>query len=432
MATSEKPKPSQSVPIDLLPVIYQSGVLTERQFVEVRDKVLKGDYPDESVALAERLVEEKVLTEYQSRRFLNNKSHGLVVGRYVILDRLGSGAMGRVFKAHHLMMDRVVALKIIAPGIVCNERVVARFQREMKLVGRLDHPHVVRAYDADHVNQVLYIVMEYVAGESLVKRLRRGLIPPAEMVNYAAQAALGLGHAHAQGIVHRDIKPSNLLLTEDRKIKVLDLGLGVLMEADEQSTFATADGIAVGTVDYMSPEQACGRDVDGRSDLFSLGCATYHLLTGRLPFPGNTPLERLASRIDGRPVPITKHLPDLPSGLVHIVDRLLAQQPQDRFQTAEEAAEAHQSLLRPRHRSPTSNAHSSGHSSRRSSATAIGGPAAASPPATPGEAPSSPTFPSWFRPLATLAERRPNVALLVVAGALAIAMGAGFGLAWLL
>jgi eukaryotic-like serine/threonine-protein kinase len=440
MATFEKPKPSERVPVDLLPVIYDSGVLTERQFADLRAKVQKGDYPDETTALADRLVEERILTEYQVSRFLKSKSHGLVVGRYVILDRLGSGSMGRVFKAHHLMMDRIVALKIIAPEIVSNDRVVARFQREMKLVGRLDHPNVVRAFDADQINRMLYIVMEYVSGESLGKRLRRGLIPPAEMVTYAAQAALGLGHAHAQGIVHRDIKPSNLLLTEDRKVKVLDLGLGVLMEADEQSTFATADGIAVGTVDYMSPEQACGRDVDGRSDLFSLGCAMYHLMAGRLPFPGNTPIERLGMRLSGKPIPITDHLPDLPSGLVHIIDRLLAHQPHDRFQKAEEAAEALQSLLRPRSKSASSGDSTHRKPTPSAAAKAVAPPVA--PVAVPAHAvpippvavqlPVAPAYPRWFRPLAALAERKPRVALVAMLGALAAAMGCGFGLAWVL
>jgi serine/threonine-protein kinase len=435
MATFEKPKPTDRVPADLLPVIQQSGVLTERQFADVRARVQSGDFPRESTALAQRLVDQDILTEYQAHRFLKGKSHGLLVGRYVILDRLGSGSMGRVFKAHHLMMDRVVALKIIAPEIVSNERVVARFQREMKLVGRLDHPNVVRAFDADQLNKVLYIVMEYVAGESLGKRLRRGVIPPAEMVAYAAQAAFGLGHAHAQGIVHRDIKPSNLLLTEDRKVKVLDLGLGVLMEADEQSTFATADGIAVGTVDYMSPEQACGRDVDGRSDLFSLGCAMYHLMTGRLPFPGNSPIERLGLRLSGQPVPITELLPDLPSALVQVIDRLLSNQPQDRFQNAEEAGEALQSLLRPKSKSSSSSESGRKKAVAPSHAKSLepAVPVAQAPPDAvhAHAAPALPQYPRWFQPLASLAERKPGVALLTLVAALAAAMGSGFGLALL-
>ena len=314
MATSDPSKPaSYAVPLDLLPIIRNSGALTERQFLDVRSRVQAGTYPSESRELADRLVRDNLLTDYQIRRFLAGKSHGLIVGKYVILDRIGSGSMGRVYKAHHQLMDRVVALKIIAPEIVTNDRAVSRFQREMRLVGRLDHPNVVRAFDADSANKNLYIVMEYVAGKSLGQRLKEGILPPAEAIGYAAQAALGLAHAHEQGIVHRDVKPSNLLVNEARQVKVLDLGLGVLMETDEHSGFATADGIAVGTVDYMSPEQACGREVDGRSDLFSLGCALYHLISGKQAFPGDSPIERLGQRINNRPTPITDHRPELPS-----------------------------------------------------------------------------------------------------------------------
>lgn len=424
MATFEKPKPTDKIPLDLLPVIRAAGVLTDRQFQDIKSKVVSGEYPHDSTDLAARLVHEKVLTEYQTKRFLNSKSHGLVVGRYAILDRLGSGSMGRVYKAHHLMMDRVVALKIIAPEIATNERVVARFYREMKLVGRLDHPNVVRAFDADQLNKVLYIVMEYVRGLSLAQVFRKSPIAPPDMVNYAAQAALGLAHAHGQGIVHRDIKPSNLLLTDDGRIKVLDLGLGVLMEADEATSFATADGIAVGTVDYMSPEQACGRDVDGRSDLFSLGCSMYHMMTGRLPYPGDSPIERLGKRISGRPVPLAEVQPNLPPGLLKIVEKLLAHRPIDRFQTATEAAEALQALIRPK--------------GKRVAPERDRDPIP-TPASTPAPAPTPPpvvvkvrpNYPSWFQPLANLAERKPKQALLASLGLLAIAFACGFGVALL-
>ena len=145
MATFERPKSKEKLPADLIPVLRSSGILGDRQFAEIRDKVLRGSYPLDSISLAERLVEDEVLTVYQARRFLSNKPHGLLVGRYIILDRIGSGSMGRVYKAHHQMMDRIVALKIIAPEIASNEKVVARFQREMKLVGRLDHPNFKRS-----------------------------------------------------------------------------------------------------------------------------------------------------------------------------------------------------------------------------------------------------------------------------------------------
>ncbi|WP_165245940.1 serine/threonine-protein kinase [Paludisphaera soli] len=423
MASPDKIRSEGKTPADLLPVLQSSGVLSDRLFEEIASRVERGEYPAEPASLAERLVRDRLITAYQAKRLLANKSYGMLVGRYVILDRIGSGSMGRVYKAHHQMMDRVVALKIIAPEIASNERVVARFQREMKLVGRLDHPNVVRAYDADRANRVLYIVMEYVNGESLGDRLRRGPIPAAEMIEYAAQAALGLAHAHDQGMVHRDIKPSNILLSEDKKVKILDLGLGVLMEADDGATFATADGIAVGTVDYMSPEQALGRDVDGRSDLFSLGCSMYHLITGKLAFPGESPIDRLGRRINNRHVPITDHIPDFPASAQRVLDKLMAYKPQDRFQNAAEAAEALQALVRPRSRKPA--------------------PAAPpTPPVQPAEvpveavaarplvnlaplAPAKPSYPGWFAPLASVAADSPNMLLTMTLAAFALTFAAG-------
>jgi eukaryotic-like serine/threonine-protein kinase len=433
MATSDKSKPSKDAPVDLLAVIHTSGVLGERQFAEIKTKVLHGDYPNNSVALADRLVREKILTEYQTKRFLSNKPHGLVVGRYVIVDRLGSGSMGRVYKAHHVMMERFVALKIIAPEIVTNERVVARFQREMRLVGRLDHPNVIRAFDADQVNRLLYIVMEYAAGESLGQRLRRGPIAPMEMADYAAQAALGLAHAHGQGVVHRDVKPSNLLLTEERQIKVLDLGLGVLMEADDASSFATADGIAVGTVDYMSPEQACGREVDGRSDLYSLGCSMYHLISGKLPFPGESPIERMGKRISGRPVPIVEVKPDLSPALVKVLDRLLAHKPQDRYQTAQEAADALQAACRPRSRPAPVRGNAKAASGVAPSPMRDDKPSPVPPPVPERVIVKvAPAYPAWFRGFAGLAERRPVLALVSILSGVATLFGGGFLLGRLL
>ena len=426
MATSDKSKPADAVPSDLLPILRNSGVLTEKQLAEVRSKVAAGDYPAEPKALAQKLVRESILTDYQARRFLVGKSHGLLVGKYVILDRLGSGSMGRVYKAHHQLMGRVVALKIIAPEIVTNERVVSRFQREMRLVGKLDHPNVVRAFDADQTNGILYIVMEYVPGLSLGQKLKEGPISPVDAVSYAAQAALGLAHAHAQGIVHRDVKPSNLLLNDEKQVKVLDLGLGVLMDGDEHATFATADGVAVGTVDYMSPEQACGRDVDGRSDLFSLGCSLYHLITGRQAFPGDTPIERLGRRINNKHVPITDLRPDLPSSLVHVLDKLLANKPHERFQTGDEAAEALNALIRPK--KPAAHAPAPKKATPEPSVE----PAPVGPPPEPIVVEVRPEYPNWFRPLANLAEHRPAAALLTILGALAGTTAAGFGLGWLL
>lgn len=348
METSKTSGSTDLVPPDLLPVLQKSNLLTDRQLEEIRAKVLDGTFPRDSKALADRVVAERFLTRFQADRLLRNKPHGMVVGRYAVLEPIGAGSKGRVFKAEHRLMGRLVALKVIAPQIASKASTIARFHREMRLVGRLDHPNVIRAFDADQVGKLLYLVMEYVAGKSLdFLLLERGALPPDEVIDYAAQAALGLDHAHTRGIVHRDVKPSNLLLDEGRQIKVLDLGLGALMEADSQASFATANGRAVGTPDYMSPEQAIGREADGRSDLFSLGCTMYELLTGKLPFPGETVLEQLGGRIHGGPVPITDLRPDLSPRLVEVLDRLLARHPEDRYQTGAEAADALRGLLLP-------------------------------------------------------------------------------------
>ncbi len=423
MAASDKSRPPRAVPLDLLPVIRRSGVLTDRQFQEIRLRIARGEMPSDPIALAEHLVRETILTQYQAQRFLAGKSHGLSVGRYIILDRLGSGSMGRVYKAQHQLMGRVVALKIIAPGIVTNERVVARFQREMRLVGRLDHPNVVRAYDADKIENVLFIVMEYVRGHSLTQIVRaRGPLPPADLINYATQSALGLAHAHRQGVIHRDIKPSNLLINESKQVKILDLGLGVLTDSESQGTFMTAENVTVGTVDYMSPEQACARELDGRSDLFSLGCTMYHVLTGRLPFPGDSQIERLGKRLNGSPVPLAEIMPGLPPRLLQAMDRLLANQPEDRFQSAEEAAEAFQAITRKRPPRPGPTPKVSTHSS------SVDGEHA--PEARPPTAPPEDVLPAWLLPLADLAGRAPNAALLVVLASAAIVFGLGLIVGW--
>ncbi len=329
------------VPSDLLPLIRQSGLLSDRQFEDISGKIGSGEYPRDSSALAERLVTEQVLTEFQASRLLRNRANGFVFGRYVILDRLGEGSKGRVFKVQHKLMGRVVALKIIAPHIASRASTIARFCREMRLLGRLDHPNVVRAFDADQAGDLLYIVMEYVAGRDLERLLvDRGSLSPAEVAAYMGQAALGLGHAHDRGIVHRDVKPTNLMLSEEGLVKVLDLGLGVLLEADSGTSFATAAGRSVGTLDYMSPEQTTASEIDGRSDLFSLGCTMYYLLTGQIPFPGSTVVECLTRRAHGKPIPVTDLRPDLSPRLVGVLDKLMANRPEHRFQTAAEAAEA--------------------------------------------------------------------------------------------
>ena len=348
MKTASLPMASVRPSLDFLDVLQHSDILPARRVEEIRARVRGGAYPRDALALAARLVKKEVLTAYQARRLLHGQGEGLSVGRYVLLDRIGRGAMGKVYKARHRLLGRLVALKFISRQYLLRPNALPRFLREMRLVGRLDHPHIVRALDAEEIGRDPCIVMEYVPGLDLERLLlARGPLPPEDVACYARQAALGLEHAHEQGVIHRDIKPSNLLLGDDGRVRILDLGLATLIDdrdADVNPIVSHAGG-AIGTADYMSPEQALARDeLDGRSDLYSLGCVMYHLLTGSVPFPEESRVECLARRIKGRPVPLEERRPGLPSALIGIVDRLMANRREDRFATAALAAEALRSL----------------------------------------------------------------------------------------
>jgi serine/threonine protein kinase len=349
--------------------IRSSSILAERQVEKLEAYTAEEGFPTERAEIAARLVKDGVLTQYQARTILKGKLTTLVFGGYIILDFLGKGTMGKVYKARHRMMGRVVALKVLDPRYVSSERTLARFQREMQLVGRLDHPNVVRAFDADRVIDCHFIAMEYSEGLTLDDLLKaKGTLPPADVVYYCSQAADGLAHAHARGVLHRDIKPSNLLLTDGRKLKILDFGLGTLVEKEDLPAELTAQGITVGTPDYISPEQARMLKLDGRSDLYSLGCTMYHLLSGQLPFKGESSMDCIVGRIMGQAVPISDVRPGLPPRLVETIAKMMATDPGDRFQTADEAANALRGMLRPKN------------SSRPASTTEASAPAPAKAP----------------------------------------------------
>ncbi len=339
--------------------------------------IAAAELPIELAGLVAGLIKNGILTKYQARQILKGRPEVLIFGNYVILDFLGKGTMGRVYTARHRMMGRVVALKVLDGRCINKPVALARFRREMHLVGRLDHDNVVRAFDADRIGLCYFIAMEYVEGGTLGDLVKaRGPLPPAAVVNYAAQTADGLAHAHACGIVHRDIKPSNLLLTRGKKIKILDFGLGTLLEKNELVPALTSAGYTVGTPDYISPEQARMVKIDGRSDLFSLGCTMYYLTSGQVPFKGGSSMDCLVRRITDRAVPINQIVPGLPARLVQIIEKLMATNPDDRYQTAAEAAAWLRSVLRPKNAAPRAEA-----------------PAAAAVPAEPATVPGEETAP---------------------------------------
>jgi formylglycine-generating enzyme required for sulfatase activity len=262
--------------------------------------------------------------------------------RYRVLGLLGVGGMGAVFKAEHKMMERTVALKVINRRLVESEQALERFRREVKTAAKLSHPNIVAAHDADQAGDVHFLVMEYVQGQSLAQVVeRRGPLPVIYACSYIRAAALGLQHAHEQGMVHRDLKPQNLMLTPKGQIKVLDFGLARFASETTQAAALTQENAVVGTPDYIAPEQATdARQADIRADIYSLGCTLYFLLTGGPPFPEGTVMQKVLSHIEKQPKSVTTFRTDLPEGLMQVLDRMLAKDPAQRFQKPAEVAQA--------------------------------------------------------------------------------------------
>ncbi|MBY0522582.1 MAG: SUMF1/EgtB/PvdO family nonheme iron enzyme [Gemmataceae bacterium] len=262
---------------------------------------------------------------------------GLVLGNYTLLEPIGAGGMGRVFKAYHRRMKRVVALKLLAPELLRSEAARLRFQREVEAAARLTHPNIVAAHDADEAEGRHFLVMEYVEGRTLADVVKQeGPLPWQRVLNFVQQAARGLEHAHAAGIVHRDIKPANLLLTGQETVKVLDMGLARVAEPelDTKDRELTTTGVVMGTAAFMAPEQAVDtREADHRADIYSLGCTLYYLATGKPPYDGQTPLAILLGHRE-KPLPMLGAARnDCPPALERIFHTMIAKRPEDRYQS---------------------------------------------------------------------------------------------------
>ncbi|MBA4182179.1 MAG: hypothetical protein C0506_16455, partial [Anaerolinea sp.] len=259
-------------------------------------------------------------------------------------ERLGEGGMGTVFKARHRKLGRVVAVKRIRKERLGNSAAVRRFHREIRAAAQLDHPNIVRALDADDVGGTHLLIMEYAPGADLARLVgKHGPLPVEKACDYCRQAALGLQHAHDRGMVHRDVKPHNLLLMPGGVVKVLDMGLAWIDpgETGVSSSTLTGDGTVVGTLDYLAPEQAMNSHaVDGRADLYSLGCTLYFLLTGHAPFSSGTALEKLLKHRLEEPEAIERLRPNVPPAVVSVVRTLMAKRPEDRYPSAAAAAVA--------------------------------------------------------------------------------------------
>jgi serine/threonine protein kinase len=257
-------------------------------------------------------------------------------GRYEIVRLLGRGGMAAVFLAQDLVLERQVAIKVLPPDMTRDRQLVTRFQQEAKTAAKLDHPNIIPIHRVENEAGLVYIVMKYVAGQSLEELLSRGRgrLPIQQVRHILREAALALGHAHRRHIVHRDVKPANIMLDEDGRVVLTDFGISKALEGTTQ---ITGTGTIIGTPQYMAPEQAKGRDVDGRADQYSLAIVGYRALTGKVPFEGDTH-SILYQQVFETPPSVLERRPDTPPDLRAALDRALAKDPKARFRTMEEFA----------------------------------------------------------------------------------------------
>jgi serine/threonine-protein kinase len=322
----------------LLQTLEEHQLLLPAQLEELRTKLLPRFHDSKSLVQLLRVL--GWLTVYQAEQLLKGRGRDLVLGNYILLERLGEGSMAKIFKARRRDRSDLVAIKVLRHEHVSNPQTLRRFQREVWAIAQLSHPNIVRMLEAHEQEESYYFVMEYVEGIDLgwlVQSL--GPLAADEACDYIRQAALGLQHAHEHGLVHRDIKPGNLLLTTGgMHIKVLDMGLVRLFQsAGTPFTALTKEGAILGTPDFVAPEQASdAHQVDARADLYSLGCTFYYLLTGRPPFVEGTAPEKLLMHCCVEPEPVEKLCPEVPAEIAAIVRRLMAKAPEDRYPSAAE------------------------------------------------------------------------------------------------
>lgn len=324
---------------ELLESAVQVGLIDRSTEEELKHRLADQTPAD----AAQDLVSRGLLMPLQAELLLRGEARACVLaGRYRLLEKLGEGGMGIVYRAWDERLGRDVAIKVLPGSVAADEKAVARFKREAKALARVAHPNIVQAFDADEDAGRQFLVMEYVEGRDLLRVVTEaGRMSPTQVADFGFQAALALEHAHRRGLVHRDVKPGNLLLTADGRIKLLDLGLARFVQDRVPAGSVTMAGVGIGTPDYMAPEQfRDGRIADARSDIYSLGCTLYHLLTGHVPFPTASLSEKYELHRSAQPTPIEQECPEVPAGLVAVVQKMMAKRPDQRYQAAREVADA--------------------------------------------------------------------------------------------
>ena len=320
--------------------LHDSGLMSAEEMTDVHAGLPQHGTVE---SLAESLYRQNILTKYQITRVIQGKAKSLQLGNYTVIDKIGQGGMGLVVKARHRVMQRIVAIKVLSSATVKSPDAIKRFHREVEAAARLNHPHIVAAFDADQANGTHFLVMEYVDGYDFAKLVRtQGPLSLKRAIEFLTQAGRGLEFAHTHGVVHRDIKPANLLIDRLGTVKILDLGLARL-ENSEQPTDLTSSGQIMGTIDYMAPEQAIDmRTADHRADIYSFGCTLWYLLTGKSVYGGETALAKLLEHRDGQIPTLLGRSEELQStnpravAIDHVFRKMLAKRPDQRFQSMAE------------------------------------------------------------------------------------------------
>ena len=326
--------------LDLETVVKQltdSGIIAAET---LKDFIPPKADPKTSEALVQALVKNEKLTNFQGQQVKGGKSKALKLGAYTLLDKIGAGGMGQVFKAEHRKMHRLVAIKMLPPSMMKDAAAIARFEREVTAAAKLRHPNIVAADDAAEANGAHFLVMEYVEGKDLSALVKKnGPFPVAKAVNYVLQAAKGLEFAHSEGVVHRDIKPANLLLDKKGMVKILDMGLARIEAVGDVAAAAelTGTGTIMGTVDYMAPEQGLStKHADARADIYSLGCTLHYLLIGKATYGGETLAAKLLAH-HNEPIPELRQLrEEVPEQVQSVFRKMVAKKVGDRYQTMTE------------------------------------------------------------------------------------------------
>ncbi len=336
--------PAPTTHNELLELVRKSGLVEEKRLAGYLDKLRDAKPPADAARSAGLLVRDGILTQFQAEQLLLGKWRRFHIGKYKVLERIGSGGMGSVYLCEHRLMRRRVAVKVLPTTKAEDTSAKERFLREARAVAALDHPNIVRAYDVDQDDNLHFLVMEYVDGSNLQEIIKRrgGPLEPRRAAHYGAQASLALQHAHeTAGIVHRDIKPGNVLVDRNGVVKVLDMGLARFFHDEEDLLTQKYDENVLGTADYLAPEQALdSHGVDIRADIYSLGATLYFCLAGKAPFSEGTVAQKLIWHQTRQPKPLRALRPDVPAALAAAIEKMMAKDPNQRYQEPAEVAAA--------------------------------------------------------------------------------------------